>query len=79
MVGLEGNLEALEEKKLDQDVFQDFLTTFGKWQDKVVRQAITRRSMGTSSGIEQGQRELLFSCPDFQIHPDFCKNTGYFS
>ena len=35
MVGLEGNLEALEEKKLDQDVFQAFLTTFGKWQDKV--------------------------------------------
>ena len=35
MVGLEGNLEALEEKKLDQDVFQAFLTIFGKWQDKV--------------------------------------------
>ena len=35
MVGLEGNLEALEEKKLDQDVFQAFLTIFSKWQDKV--------------------------------------------
>ena len=35
VVGLEGNLEALEGKKLDQDVFQAFLTTFGKWQDKV--------------------------------------------
>jgi peptidoglycan hydrolase CwlO-like protein len=35
MVGLEGNLEALEEKKLDQDVFQDFLTTFIEWMGKV--------------------------------------------
>ena len=35
MVGLEGNLEALEEKKLDQDVFQAFLTTFIEWMGKV--------------------------------------------
>ena len=35
MVGLEGNLEALEEKKLDQDVFQAFLTTFFEWMGKV--------------------------------------------
>ena len=35
MVGLEGILEALEEKKLDQDVFQAFLTTFIEWMGKV--------------------------------------------
>ena len=35
MVGLEGNLEALEGKKLDQDVFQAFLTTFIEWMGKV--------------------------------------------
>ena len=35
ILGLEGNLEALEEKKLDKDVFQAFLTTFIEWMGKV--------------------------------------------